>query len=134
MARASLHVIVRTPREVVAELSVLALRVPTESGQVGIRPGAEAVVTAVEPGLVLVREPDAVRFIGTAGGLLRASASTALLLTPLAVLGERAEDVVAAIDAALSGAGAEHELRRAIERLEAGLLSEMRRGAGDRRG
>ena len=128
-----LHVVVRTPREVVAELEVLALRVPTESGQVGIRPAAEAVVTAVEPGLVLARVAGGMRFIGTAGGLLRASAREAVLLTPLAVLGERAEDVVAAVDRALSGAGAEHDLRQAIERLEAGLLREVRRGAGDHR-
>lgn len=127
MPRPPLHVVIRTPREVVAELDVLALRVPTRSGQVGVRPGAEALVTPVEPGLVIARGADGVRFVGTAGGLLRTSARAGLLLTPLAVLGDDAMAVLAAVDAALSGPDPEHELRRAIERLEAGLLHEVRR-------
>jgi len=93
-----LHVVVRTPHEVVGEFAVLSLRVPTDTGQVGIRPRAEAAVTAIEPGLVFARTPEGRRFISTAGGLLRAGASEAVLLTPLAVLGHDAAAVVAAVD------------------------------------
>jgi F0F1-type ATP synthase epsilon subunit len=134
MNRRGLHVVVRTPREVVAELDVQSLRVPTDTGQVGIRPRAEATVTAIEPGLVLAHTAERVRFVGTAGGLLRADAFEAVLLTPVAVLGEDAAAVVAAVDAALAGPDPERELRRAIERLETGLLREIRGGdSGERR-
>ena len=75
----------RTPREVVLELDVSSIRVPTETGQVGVRPRAEPFVLAVEPGLVLVRRDETYQFVGTAGGLLRCDGATASLLTPLAV-------------------------------------------------
>lgn len=130
MSRPGLHVVVRTPREVVADLEVQSLRVPTDTGQVGVRPRAEAAVTAVEPGLVLARVGDRMRVIGTAGGLLRVSSSEAVLLTPVAVLGDDAAAVVAAVDEALAGPEGERELRQAIERLEAGLLREARGGDG----
>ena len=128
MERCCLHLVVRTPREVVAELQALSLRVPTDTGQVGLRPRGEATVTPVEPGLVLVRTADGMRFVGTAGGLLRTTAREAVLLTPVAVLGEDGTAVLTAIDAALSAPDAEHELRQAIERLEAGLLREVHGG------
>jgi F0F1-type ATP synthase epsilon subunit len=125
-----LHVVVRTPREVVAALDVRSLRVPTDTGLVGIRPRAEATVTSIEPGLVLARTAQGMRFIGTAGGLLRADALEAVLLTPLAVFGDDAAAVVAAVDTALAGPDPERELRLAIERLETGLLREIRGGDG----
>jgi F0F1-type ATP synthase epsilon subunit len=125
-----LHVVVRTPREVVAELDVRSLRVPTDTGQVGIRPRTEGTVTPVEPGLVLAHTADGMRAIGTAGGLLRATAREAVLLTPLAVLGDDAPAVLEAVDAALAGPDPERELRLAIERLETGLLREIRGGDG----
>ena len=124
MDQLSLHLVVRTPREVVADLTALSLRVPAETGQVGIRPRGEATVTPVEPGLVLIRTADRMRFVGTAGGLLRTAAREAVLLTPVAVLGDDAAAVLAAVDAALAGPDPERELRQAIERLEAGLLRE----------
>lgn len=130
MSRRCLHLVVRTPREVVAELEALSLRVPADTGQVGVRPRAEATVTPVEPGLVLVRTQDGMRFVGTAGGLLRTAAREAVLLTPVAVLGDDAAAVVAAIDAALAGPDPDRVLRQAIERLEAGLLREVHGGDG----
>jgi F0F1-type ATP synthase epsilon subunit len=133
MNRRGLHVVVRTPREVVAELDVQSLRVPTDTGQVGIRPRAEATVTPIEPGLVLARTAERLRFLATAGGLLRAAAFEAVLLTPVAVLGDDAAAVVAAVDAAVAGPDPEHELREAIKRLETGLLREVRGGDGGER-
>jgi F0F1-type ATP synthase epsilon subunit len=133
MSRGGLHVVVRTPREVVADLEVHSLRVSTDTGQVGIRPRAEATVTAIEPGLVLAHTAERVHFIGTAGGLLRAEAFEAVLLTPVAVLGDDAAAVAAAVDAALAGPDPERELRQAIERLETGLLREIRGSDGGER-
>ena len=126
MDQLRLHLVVRTPREVVADLTALSLRVPADTGQVGIRPRGEATVTPVEPGLVLIRTADGMRFVGTAGGLLRTTAREAVLLTPVAVLGNDAAAVLSAVEAALAGPDPERELRQAIERLEAGLLREAR--------
>jgi hypothetical protein len=50
-----------------------------------------------------------------------------VLLTPVAVIGDDAATVVAAMDAALAAPDPERELRRAIEHLEQGLLREVRR-------
>jgi F0F1-type ATP synthase epsilon subunit len=122
----TVHFVVRTPRGIVADLEVQSLRVPTDTGQVGIRPGVEAAVTPVEPGLVLARAAERLHFIGTAGGLLRTDGSEAELLTPVAVLGDDAAAAVAAVDEALAGADPERDLRQAIERLETGLRREVR--------
>jgi F0F1-type ATP synthase epsilon subunit len=127
---AGLHVVVRTPREVVADAAVRSLRVPTATGQVGVRPRAEATVLAVEPGLVVARDGERSWFLGTAGGILRTAASEAVLLTPIAVRGDDPAAVVAALDAALASPDAEQDLRRAIGRLETGLLRELRGADG----
>jgi F0F1-type ATP synthase epsilon subunit len=134
MAGLALHVVVRTPHEIVVETDARSLRVPTETGQVGIRPGGEAVVTPVEPGLAIVHTGEAVRYLGTAGGVLRTSARDAVLLTPLAILGDDAAAVLAAMDAAAAGPDPDQALRRAIEHLETGLLREVRRGTHAGRG
>lgn len=128
MSARSLWLVVRTPREVVAELDAWSLRIPTETGQVGIRPRGEAGALAIEPGLALVRTTGGVRFLATAGGLLRTRPFEAVLLTPVAALGDDAAAALAAMEAALAGADPERELRRAIERLETGLLREIRGG------
>jgi F0F1-type ATP synthase epsilon subunit len=127
MAEASLHVVVRTPQEVAADLEVGSLRVPGDTGQVGLRPRCEATVLAVEPGLVLAWTAEGLRFIATAGGLLRCDGREAVLLTPVAVAGSEARAVRAQLDEALATPRAELELRRAIERLETGMLRELRR-------
>jgi F0F1-type ATP synthase epsilon subunit len=129
MAPACLHLIVRTPRALIAELDVVSLRVPVDTGEVGLRPRGEATVLAVEPGLVLARTASVLRFLGTAGGLLRSDGRRAVLLTPLAVLGGEGPGVLEALAAALATPDPEIDLRRAIERLEAGILQELRRPA-----
>jgi hypothetical protein len=99
---------------------------------VGLRPRAERSALGVEPGLVLAGAPDGLRFVATAGGLLRCDGKQAVLLTPLAVAGESAPAVHAALEAALRGAQADLELRRVLQRLESGLLHELRRAAPGR--
>jgi F0F1-type ATP synthase epsilon subunit len=121
-----LRFMVRTPREVVWEFDVTSLRVPTESGQVGLRPRVEAMVLAVESGLVLARYDDSFRFIGSAGGLLRCDGERASLLTPLAVMGEDEDEVMTALEQALAQPNAEIEVRLILSRLPRSLLRELR--------
>lgn len=124
-----LRLCVRTPHAVVLEASARSLRVPTQTGQVGLRPRVEPAALGVEPGLVLASCPDGLRFVATAGGLLRCDGRTATLLTPIAVAGESAGEVRRALDEELRAVERDIELRRVLERLETGLLRELRRGA-----
>lgn len=130
MADAHLKVVVRTPHEVAAELDARSLRVPADTGQVGLRPRCEPTVVAVEPGLVLVRSVEGVAFVATAGGLLRCDGRRAILITPVAVVGSDAQEVRTRLEAALAAPRADLELRRAIGRLETGILRELRQGEG----
>ena len=42
----------------------------TETGQAGLRPRGEPLLTVVEPGLILLRQGGGIRFAASAGGLL----------------------------------------------------------------
>ena len=106
MAEATLRFCVRTPQGIAFEAGLRSLRVPTDTGQVGLRPRAERTALGVEPGLVLAGAPDGLRFVATAGGLLRCEGSEAVLLTPLAVSGESAPAVRAGRWPTRAGAGA----------------------------
>jgi F0F1-type ATP synthase epsilon subunit len=130
MADPLLKVVLRTPREVAAEFGARSLRVPSDTGQVGLRPRCEPTVLAVEPGLALGWTADGVHFLATAGGLLRCDGLQAVLLTPVAVVGRDAAEVGTRLTEALGRPGADVELRRAIERLQTGILRELREGAG----
>jgi F0F1-type ATP synthase epsilon subunit len=123
---------VRTPREVVLELDVSSLRVPTESGQVGVRPRIEALVVAVEPGLVLVRQDSSYRLVGTAGGLLRCDGERANLLTPLAVVGTDANELLTVLEHALAQPNVELKARAILNRLQSNILRELRQGNQDK--
>jgi F0F1-type ATP synthase epsilon subunit len=128
MSAIQLKLVVRTPREVVLEVGVSSVRVPTETGQVGVRPRAEPLVLAVEPGLVLVRRDDAYEFVGTAGGLLRCDGATASLLTPLAVTGDDEDAVIDSLEGALAQPSVEMEARATLGRLQSSILRELREG------
>lgn len=123
-----LKLVVRTPREVVLECGVSSIRVPTETGQVGVRPRAEPFVLAVEPGLVLVRQTEAFLFVGTAGGMLRCDSASASLLTPLAVTGDEEEAVLDALEEALAQPSMEMEARATLGKLQSSILRELRTG------
>ncbi|HEX5105692.1 MAG TPA: hypothetical protein VFV87_17855 [Pirellulaceae bacterium] len=125
MDNAVLHVVVRTPQRVVVEREVTSLRFPTETGQVGMRPRSESCVLAFEPGLVLLRRGERTEFVGTAGGLLRCDGIIANLMTPLAVVGDRLDDVLTELDRALETPTAEHEVRTMLSRLEQNILQEL---------
>jgi F0F1-type ATP synthase epsilon subunit len=120
---------VRTPQGVVFDDRVASLRVPTDTGQVGLRPRSEAAALGVVPGLALAASRTGLRFLATAGGLLRCDGMEAILLTPLAVVGESAEAVRAELSQALETLSRDLELRAVLQRLETGILQEIRRGA-----
>lgn len=133
MAEGALRLRVRTPHAQVLEARVTSLRVPTDTGQVGLRPRSEPAALVVEPGLALASGAGGLRFVATAGGLLRCDGREAVLLTPLAVVGASADAVLASLEEALGAPGPDRELRAALQRLETGILQELRRGEGDER-
>ena len=49
MAEATLRFRVRTPQGITFEAALRSLRVPTDTGQVGLRPRAERTALGVEP-------------------------------------------------------------------------------------
>jgi F0F1-type ATP synthase epsilon subunit len=133
MAERRLHIVVRTQHEVVFEADATSLRVPTASGQVGLRPGAEATLLAVEAGLVLVHTAGRVQYIGSAGGLLSCDGVTATLLTPLAVVGDDAPTMLAKLERALAEPSEEMRARATLGQLESEIVHELRREQRERR-
>ncbi|MCA9712017.1 MAG: hypothetical protein KDK70_39645 [Myxococcales bacterium] len=123
---ATLTMPIRTPYEVVLDRPVRAARVPTASGQVGLRPRAEPLLLAVEPGLVLVHTDAGPAFAAAAGGLLEGDRERAELLTPFAVVGEQADEVLAALDRALTTPDSELAARRRLGELEDRIVQELR--------
>ena len=134
MRRRSLHFTVRTPHEVVLDIDVVSLRVPTASGQVGLRPRHEPLTLAVETGLVVMKSAGRVRFAGTAGGLLVSDGVSATLLTPLAAVGDDEAGVLEALDRSLREPDADLRGRTALGQLESRILEEMRHGLHELRG
>jgi len=127
VAERTLRLRVRTPRGSAFDQAVRSLRVPSDTGQVGLRPRSETTALVVEPGLALADTGTELRFVATAGGLLRCDGSEAVLLTPLAVVGDSAERVGAELERELGTPGLDRELRGILERLETGILQELRR-------
>jgi F0F1-type ATP synthase epsilon subunit len=130
MPEPTLRLRVRTPQGEVLDAQLVSLRVPTDTGQVGLRPRCEPAALVVESGLVLAAASDGLRFVASAGGLLRCDGTEAVLLTPLAVVGDSAESVRAQLDEVLRAPRVDLELRTALQRLETGILQELRRSAG----
>ncbi len=129
-----LRLSIRTPHEVVVDAEVDSARVPTASGQVGLRPRQEPFIAVVEPGLVLLDAGGERRFAATAGGLLRTDRATAVLATPFAVTGPDGESVLRALDEAFAIPDSELATRRRLAELEQRIVAELnprRRGVGD---
>lgn len=132
MPERALALEVRTPTELALRADAFSARVPTETGQVGLRPGAEPAVLAVEAGVVLVRSTGGTRYLGTAGGLLRLDGEKAVLLTPLAIAGDGPEEILAELDRRLGEPGSEMEARARLGKLESKILEELRRETGEK--
>jgi F0F1-type ATP synthase epsilon subunit len=127
MAERRLHIVVRTQYEVTFEADATSLRVPTVSGQVGLRPRTEATLLAVEAGLVLVHTGDHIQYIGTVGGLLSCDGATAMLLTPLAVTGDDETTMLAEVERALAEPSEEMRARATLGKLEGEIVHELHR-------
>ena len=127
----ALLLIVRTPHEDVYQRHVRSIRVPTETGHVGLRPRTEPTVLAVEAGVVNIRSAEgdvaADTFIGTAGGLLICKTSLVTLLTPIALVGHDEDAVVKQIDELVQQPNSELEARATLSKLEGHILNELRR-------
>lgn len=121
-----LHMVVRTPHQIAFEQNVFSLRLPTETGQVGLRPRGEGMIMAVEAGVVIARSPRGTCYIGTAGGLMVFDGSRAILLTPIAAAGEDQATIVARLTKLLAEPDEEMRARIALGRLETQILQRMR--------
>jgi len=121
----TLRLVIRTPHAAVVDRDVDAARVPTRTGQVGLRPRQEPFVTVVEPGLVIVDAAAGRGFAATAGGLLRADRDGALLATPFAVTGATGAEVLEALDTALTAPDSELVTRRRMALLEQRIVQEL---------
>lgn len=124
----SLRFVIRTPHEITLEELVHSARVPTETGQVGLRPRGEPMLLVLEPGLILLKADDVIRFAATAGGLFESDREQATLYTPFAVVGENGDEVIAALDQALATPDSELAARRRLGELEERIVEELRHG------
>jgi len=121
-----LRLIIRTPHEAVFDSVVRAARVPTETGQVGLRPRGEPMVLAIESGLIVVRLDAETRFAATAGGLLESGPDRCVLYTPFAVVDSTQSAVLEALGRALATPKSEIAARRQLADLEQRILRELR--------
>jgi F0F1-type ATP synthase epsilon subunit len=134
-----LRFVIRTPQKVVLDAPVRALRLPTPSGQAGLRPGEERLALVVESGLLVLTTSEGRRFAASAGGLLEGDRAEATLFTPFAVIGDSAEQVLAALDQAAAEPAGELSARRRLAELEQRIVRELEPKApigrvGDRHG
>ncbi len=122
-----LRLVVRTPHAVVLDAPVRSVRIPTDTGQVGVRSGREPAVLALEPGLVVIRAAGAASFASTAGGLADVQRGQVTLFTPFAAAGADGPVVLAALEQALAREDQELAARRKLGALELRIVGELRR-------
>jgi F0F1-type ATP synthase epsilon subunit len=121
-----LRMVIRTPRGAVFDAPVRSVRLPTESGQVGLRARQEPLVLAVEPGLLVLHMDAGTHFAATAGGLLEAAREQSNLYTPFAVVGAAGGEVLDALDRALATPDTELAARRRLDEIERRILRQLR--------
>jgi F0F1-type ATP synthase epsilon subunit len=122
-----LQFVIQTPRQVLFAAPLRAARVPTHSGQVGLRPGEEPIALVVEPGLLMLRGESGVRYAASAGGLLETERTRAVFYTPFAVLGDDGTQVLAELERALAAPDSDLSARRRLSELEQRIVHELRR-------
>jgi F0F1-type ATP synthase epsilon subunit len=121
----TLHCVIRTPHELVVDRAVLSARVPTPTGQVGLRPHGESLVLVIEPGVVVLRCETGPLFAATAGGLLQTDRTQLTLCTPVGVASASRDEMLRALDTMLSAPGEELAARRKLEELEDLIVREL---------
>jgi F0F1-type ATP synthase epsilon subunit len=121
----ALRTLLRTPHRSVFEADLRAVRVQTESGQVGLRPGGEPMILVVEPGLVLLHFAERTAYAATSGGLLRSTRDSCELYTPFALVGSEESALLAALERALDAPDSELLARRQLSDLEQRIVREL---------
>jgi F0F1-type ATP synthase epsilon subunit len=121
-----LELVIRTPREITLDERVSSVRVPSETGQLGIRPRGEPLLTALEPGLVVFRMGAELRVAGTVGGLMMSDRDRCEIFTPFAVVGTE-DEVIAALEQQGRDPEPELEARRRLGELEQRIVREIGR-------
>ena len=121
----ALQLLIRTPHDVVLDARVQSARAPTATGQVGLRPRQEPFIVSIEPGLVIAWTAHGVSFAATAGGLLEANRSQAVLYTPFAVAGDDGDALLVRLDEALAMPDSELVARRRLGELEERIVQEL---------
>jgi F0F1-type ATP synthase epsilon subunit len=129
MSEGKILAVIQTPNQIVFEAPVSAMRVPTQTGQVGIRVGMEPLVLIVEPGLVSLRDAEKTSFVGTSGGLLDAARDVVRFLSPVAIVGSSPEAVLDELNAQLGMPDSELMARRRLGELEARIIEELKSDA-----
>jgi F0F1-type ATP synthase epsilon subunit len=127
-----LHVVIRTPHGAQLDEEVRSVRVPTGTGQVGLRPGEEPLLLVVEPGLVVLHDEAGTRYAATAGGLLHLDREGCVLNTPFAAVGRDGDEVLGALDRELATPDGELVARRRLGELEQGILRALGERSPDR--
>lgn len=117
---------IRTPQGTVIDEPLSSARVPTSTGQVGLRPAQEAMALPVESGLIVLRTRQGTRLVATAGGLLSLEHGRAVLYTPFAEAGESETELLEALERAFAAPGGELESRRRLAALEQRIVQELR--------
>jgi F0F1-type ATP synthase epsilon subunit len=128
-----LRLTVRTPRGIVIEEKLRSVRIPTDTGQVGLRPGQEPMTLVVEPGLIVLRSGDATQMVATAGGLFSLEEGRATLYTPFAEAGRSENELRQALERALAIPDGELGDRRRLAVLEQRIIQELRPSQAVRR-
>ncbi len=131
-ATSVLNLLVRSPSGVLVDLNVATVRAEALDGWVGVLPGREDLVTALQPGVIIARvaaetgsiaDADAMRYFVTGPGLLEVSAGRrVVVLCRHAFEVEQLDDVQAAVDNEKALASHRGELQR-------GLLDDLAREA-----
>ena len=121
----ALQVTIRTPDAQVFQAEVRSVRVPSDSGWVGLRPGGEPLVLAVDPWLIVMHDAVGPYFAATAGGLLRSDRAHCTLLTPYAAVGRSEQEMEDTLSQLRNAPTAELLARRRLEELEQRVMSEL---------
>lgn len=124
-----MHFVIQTPRDRIFDGQVRAVRVPTETGQVGLRSRMEPMILAIEPGLMVIRTDGEIRFAASAGGLLIIDRDESAVYTPYAATGLSGPELLAALEERLGTPEGELAARRQLGELERHILVEL----GERR-
>lgn len=111
------------------QTEVDGLQASDETGKFGIRPGAEAFLTLLTPGILCYRDTrDQERFLALDGGVMLVEKNRVRITTRDAVQADNLEDLVSAASEMLAtGQNVERKAQIEFTQLQTVLLRELRR-------